>query len=78
VAAAGVAMSISINANSPGERLVVALAILTLCVELLADNGHCARTETMSDERCVQLCQPEAVRRIDAFSCECEAGQGTQ
>lgn len=68
-------MSISINADSPGERIVVALAILTLCGELWADNGACSPTPApMTVSACVELCESQdtTVRRVEDYACECQ------
>ena len=68
-------MAISITATSPGERLVVALAILGLVGEMLSDNG-CTDAPAVEASECVELCYPRDVKRWESYACECEVGDG--
>lgn len=71
-------MGLSLNANSVGERIVVALAVVALIAEMLSDNPCVAppRAEPIAAEDCASACFPKPIRRWEAWACECEAGQG--
>jgi len=62
-------MGIQINADSPGERIVVGLAILGMLAELtLHPSCH---PPPISVDRCVALCAPEPVSSFGASGCVC-------
>lgn len=67
-------LNVGINGDSPGDRIMIALAVVCLCVEMLSDN-RCAPlvSPAMTIEACADLCygQDSDVRRVDATSCEC-------
>jgi len=62
-------MGIQINADSPGERIVVGLAILGLLTELALDPG--CHPAPISVDRCIALCAPEPVSSFGAGGCVC-------
>lgn len=70
-------MNLSLNANSVGERVVVGLAILAMCWEVIHDNG-CGEVvaEPIDVETCEAMCwgQDLAVKRWESYACECAAG----
>lgn len=64
---------ISINSDSIGGRIVVGLAILTLCVEMLTDDGCMDRRAPIMDLGvCEDFCIETGVRRVDGYACECQ------
>lgn len=63
-------MSIQINADSIGERVVVALAVLGLIVEVVAD-PNCNPRPAVTVEQCQDLCAPYAVEAYGHDSCSC-------
>lgn len=64
-------MAININATSPGERIVVALAILGLVAEMLSDNSCAPQAQPIDPDVCVEMCDPYPIKRLEAFACEC-------
>lgn len=66
---------LTINADSPGERIVVALAVLSLCAEILADNECSTMPDPVTHAQCIELCNPYPVRRAETYACECATDQ---
>ncbi len=64
-------MSIEIIAHSPGERMIVALAVLSLCAELLSDDVCRPTPPTVAIEACVDLCDPLHVDSWGPTVCVC-------
>lgn len=65
-------MSLNLNAGSPAERVVMGLAILALCLETFADDVKCNSARAMTVEQCFEVCAPRAIRKVEAWACECE------
>lgn len=66
-------MNLNLTANSIGERIVVALAVLGLVAEMLSDNGCTDGAQPMKVEVCQELCwsQDQPVKKVEAWTCEC-------
>lgn len=59
--------------GSAGERITIAMVLLTLCVEVLSDNGCQAETATpMTHHACASACFPRPIRKWESYACECE------
>lgn len=62
--------------SSAGERVTIALVILTLCVEVLSDNGcNPQPTAPITLEECREACgevDVPRIRRLERYACECE------
>lgn len=70
-------MPLTIQANTPGERMVMALCVLTLCAEILSDNSCDPKPVHMEYEHCWAMCEPHGIKRMDSWSCECRGDQST-
>lgn len=72
-------MNLNLNGNSVGERIVIGLAVIALCAEMLSDNGACTPrpvvAEPMTHELCLAVCWPSEIRRLESYACTCEHGQ---
>lgn len=72
-------LNLNLNGSSVGERIVIGLAVIALCAEMLSDNGACTpsppRAELMTHEQCLAVCYPSPIRRIESYACTCENGQ---
>ena len=76
-------MNTAINlGTTAGERITIALVVLTLCVEVLSDNAcNAPQAEPISAAACQEICWDyetckPAVKRWEAFACECVAPGG--
>lgn len=61
--------------GSAGERITIALVILTLCVEVLSDNGcRPPNAPVMTLDECRETCgevDTPKIRRLERYACEC-------
>jgi hypothetical protein len=70
-------MNINLNANSVGERIVLAIAVMAMCWEIVSDNTvGCHRApvaEPITVDACAGLCwhQDRLVKRWESYACEC-------
>ncbi len=73
-------LGVNLSGDSLGERIVMGLAILALCVEMLSDNGACGATthaEPMTHELCLEVCGDVKIKRLEGFACECHLKGGS-
>ena len=71
-------LNLNLGGDSVGERIVLGLAVIALCAEMLSNNGACTPNPTyaepMTHEECFAICYPRYIRRIESFACECDNG----
>ena len=65
-------MNVNLDAGSIGERVVIGLAILAMCAEMLSDNGCGIPPQPMAIADCVAVCDGRGIRRVESYACECE------
>lgn len=68
-------MNVSLDANSMGERIVLAIAVLSICAEMLSDNSCNPVASPVLVEECEALCDRQglAVKRWESYARECAA-----
>ena len=65
-------MNINLDANTPGERIVLAVVLLGLLADLMdIEWTKAPQAEPMTIEQCAWLCGERDVKRVEAFACEC-------
>lgn len=58
--------------GTAGERLTMALVLLTLCVEVLSDNAcRPPQGEVMTHDQCARVCYPHGIAEIGPWMCKC-------
>ncbi len=65
-------MNINLDANSLGGRIVGALVVLSLCLQVVGDEIGCRpRPEPMTIETCQSVCGDRDIKRLEGWVCEC-------
>ncbi len=65
-------MNINLTANSVAERVVVAVAVLGMVLQLVGDEIGCRpKAQPMSLETCLVVCGDRDIKRLEGWVCEC-------
>jgi hypothetical protein len=69
-------VNLNLDANTLGGRIVMALAVMALCAEMLSDNS-CHPATPIEPAACEAMCERQgaAVKRWESYACEC-VGEG--
>ena len=65
-------MNVNLTAKSVGERVVLAVAVMGLVLQMVGDEIGCTpKPEPMTIEKCHQVCGEYLIERMDGWTCAC-------